>query len=120
MIDPATLIPSPHDAPLEPYDEFSRYRGVPLLVYVDAAGTEILYGARRFLPQPEAMAQVSLVAVGERDRLDVIAAQQYGDARWWWRLADANRALDPADLTVRPGRTLRITLPEGVPVARER
>jgi hypothetical protein len=39
------------------------------------------------------------------------------DAEQWWRIADANPVLDPAELTAEPGRTLRITLSEGVPGA---
>ena len=118
MIDPASMIPSTHDAPLEVYDEFSRYRGLPLFRYVDPQGREVVYVARRFLPRPEQLAEIAQVEVREKDRLDIIAAQQLSDARWWWRLADANCALDPAELTARVGRRLRITLPEGVPVPR--
>ena len=118
MIDPASMIPSVHDAPLEPYDEFSRYRGMPLLTFVDPQGREVVYVARRFLPQMAQLAQIAQVEVREGDRLDLIAAQQFGEARWWWRLVDANLALDPADLTAVIGRRLRITLPAGVPLPR--
>jgi hypothetical protein len=118
MIDPTSMVPSIQDAPLEVYDEFSRYRGLPLLSYVDARGREVIYVTRRILPQPEDLAEIAKFEVREGDRLDIIAAQQYADARWWWRLADANRALDPADLTARIGRRLRITLPQGVPQPR--
>jgi hypothetical protein len=118
MIDPASMLPSVHDAPLEVYDEFSRYRGLPLLTHVDAQGREVIYVARRFLPQPAQLAEITQVAVRDGDRLDLIAAQQFGEARWWWRLPDANLALDPVDLTARIGRRLRITLPAGVPLPR--
>jgi hypothetical protein len=118
MIDPASLVPSAQDAPLEVYDELSRYRGLPLLTYVDVDGREIVYVARRFLPRPEQLAEIAQVEVRDGDRLDLIAGQQFGDARWWWRLADANNALDPADLTTRIERRLRITLPPGVPLPR--
>jgi hypothetical protein len=118
MIDLTSLVPSIQDARLEVYDELSRYRGLPLLTYVDAQGRETIYVARRFLPQPEQLTELAQVEVREGDRLDIIAAQQFADARWWWRLADANRALDPADLTARIGRRLRIRLPAGVPVPR--
>jgi hypothetical protein len=118
MIDPASLVPSVQDAPLEVYDEFSRYRGLALLTFVDAQGREVIYVARRFIPPPEQLAEIAQVEVREGDRLDIIAGQQFADARSWWRLADANRALDPADLTERIGRRLRVTLPEGVPIPR--
>ena len=38
-----------------------------------------------------------------------------GDPEAFWRIADANSALRPQDLTRTPGRRLRITLPEGIP-----
>jgi hypothetical protein len=37
------------------------------------------------------------------------------DAEQFWRIADANAALHPNELTAQPGRRLRITLPEGIP-----
>jgi len=119
MIDPAAMVPSFQDAPLEVYDELSRYRGLPLVKLTTEDGTEIVYVARRFLPQPQQMAEIAQVVVREGDRLDIISAQQFGDARWWWRIADANAALDPADLTAGIGTRLRITLPEGVPAPRQ-
>ena len=42
-------------------------------------------------------------------RIDTMAAQQIGDPDLWWRIADANGALRPAELTERNGRRLRIT-----------
>lgn len=44
--------------------------------------------------------------VNEGDRLDWIAYQEYGDAKEWRRIADANRLSDPLDL--RPGMVLAI------------
>jgi hypothetical protein len=87
----------------------SRYHGIPTA----SLGT-IVYVRRRFLPQPDQLAQIGehTVAVGER--LDHIAAEQFGDPEQAWRIADANRATDPAALEV-PGRRLRITLPPGLP-----
>jgi hypothetical protein len=62
-----------------------------------------------------------MVTVAEGDRLDSLAATWLTDSHWWWRIADANRALDPAELTASAaiGRSLRITLPEGVPPMRQ-
>ncbi len=44
--------------------------------------------------------------VQEGDRLDWIAYQEYGDAREWRRIAEANRIFNPLDL--RPGTALAI------------
>ena len=121
MIDLSTLVPGLQDGRVEVYDEFSRYRGLSLLSFVDGAGREHVYVDRRIVPQPETMAEVARVSVLDGDRIDNIAAAQFGDARWWWRIADANRALAPVDLTGPQslGRSLRITLPEGVPLPRQ-
>ena len=53
------------------------------------------------------------------DRLDTIAGAAYGDAEFWWRIADANRAMIPSELTSEIGRRLRITLPEGMNLAEQ-
>jgi gamma-glutamyltranspeptidase/glutathione hydrolase len=44
-------------------------------------------------------------------------AQYLGDPEQFWRLCDANAAMHPEELTDAIGRTLRITLPEGIPGA---
>ena len=121
MMDLSTLVPGLQDGRVEVYDELSRYRGLALLRFVDGAGREQVYAERRILPQPGNMAEAGRVTVREGERLDNIAAAQFGDARWWWRIADANRALDPAALTAPAalGRTLRITLPDGMPMPRQ-
>jgi hypothetical protein len=49
------------------------------------------------------------------DRLDNISAIVLGDPELSWRVADANRAMLPRELTAVPGSVLRIALPEGVP-----
>jgi len=113
LFDPNPPLPVPV---LQPFDDFSRYRGLQLIVGFDASGREVLYVERRFLPQPGSLAEVGTVSFRDGDRLDLIAAEQFGEARWWWRLADANGACDPAELTLEPGRSLRLTLPQGVPM----
>ncbi len=115
MVDPMSFIASPQDTRIEPFAENSRYRGLPLLIHVDANGREHVYVGRRFVPPPELFVEVGQVEVREGDRIDHIAAEQFGDAELYWRIADANRALAPGELTERIGRRLRITLPEGMP-----
>jgi nucleoid-associated protein YgaU len=70
---------------------------------------------RRFVPQPEQLAQLQQHTVVQGDRLDVIAAQYLGDPELFWRIADANRAMRAEDLTAVIGRVLRICLPQGIP-----
>jgi hypothetical protein len=118
LIDPTSMVPSLQDARAEVFDDMSRYRGLPILVYVDAGGVEHAYVDRRFVPQPDRMAAIGQIDVRDGDRIDNIAAEQLGEPRWWWRLADANRVLAPSALTERIGRKLLVTLPPGVPLPR--
>jgi hypothetical protein len=92
----------------------SRYNGLPVLTRASTDGTELLYVARRLLPDPDKLVQIGTYAVGPADRLDLIAAAEYGDPEQAWRIADAARVLDPDELTTTPGRVLLITLPAGV------
>jgi hypothetical protein len=92
----------------------SRYFGIETATREGVGGT-IVFLRRRFVPPPERFALLQEHVVAEHDRLDTIAAYYLGDPEQWWRIADANAALDPADLTATLGRRLRITLPEGIP-----
>jgi len=98
-----------------PFDPSSRYYGIDTATYEAADGRKIVYVRRRFVPQPETLALIREYLVNASDRLDNVAAQQYGDPTQAWQLCDANTAFDPADLTATPGRRLRVTLPYGIP-----
>ncbi|MEO8368709.1 MAG: LysM domain-containing protein [Candidatus Solibacter sp.] len=93
----------------------SRYAGIQTAVYQPAGAPPIKYLLRRFIPPPESFAQISEHTVHDGDRLDNLAAFYLGDPEAFWRLADANRAMRPAELTERPGTRLRIALPQGIP-----
>ena len=96
-----------------PFPPNSRYHGVATAVRDTPAGP-VVYLRRRFIAPPEAFALLHEHAVVEGDRLDNLAAATLGDPELAWRIADANGALRPDDLTATPGRRLRITLPEGL------
>jgi hypothetical protein len=95
----------------------SRYQGIPTATYQLPDGRMVVYVRRWFLPHPEDLAQIGehVVQAGERYRLDLIAAKEIDNAELAWQIADANRAMDPDDLTTPPGRRLRVTLPAGIP-----
>ena len=78
-------------------------------------GTEIVYLRRRFLPPPDRFALLQEHVVTQGDRLDNITARYLGDPEQFWRICDANDAMNPPELTATIGRRLRITLPEGIP-----
>jgi len=93
----------------------SRYLGIATSTLTTADGRTIAYVQRRFVPQPEQLAQLQQHTVVQGDRLDVMAARYLGDPELFWRIADANRAMRAEDLTAVIGRVLRICLPQGIP-----
>ena len=93
----------------------SRYHGVETTTWTSADGTEVPYLRRRFLPSSSRFALLREHVVLGGDRLDRIAALHIGDPEMFWRLCDANDAMQPDALTAEVGRRLRVTLPEGIP-----
>lgn len=93
----------------------SRYYGLPTAEHRRPDGTVVVYVRRRFLPHPEDLAELGEHVVAAGERLDHIAAVQFGDPEQAWQIADANRAMRPEELTATPGRRLRIALPDGIP-----
>ncbi|MDG2527886.1 hypothetical protein [Caulobacter endophyticus] len=89
----------------------SRYAAAATARLTLPDGRTAVYLRRRFIPDPASLSEIGAVTVAEGDRLDLIAARVYGQAELHWRLADANAAFDPLDLTSAPGRRLRVTLP---------
>jgi hypothetical protein len=93
----------------------SRYHGTNTLILTTLTGKKFAYLPRRFVPSPEKLALLQEHTVIQGDRLDNITAQYLGDPEQFWRVADANNAMDANELTTTIGRKLRITLPEGIP-----
>ncbi len=93
----------------------SRYYGIDMATLKSKDGRTVAYVRRRFLPPPERFALVREHSVSEGERLDQIAAKYLSDPEAFWRIADANAAMRPEELTETIGRRLRITLPEGIP-----
>jgi hypothetical protein len=93
----------------------SRYYRTKTAEFEEANGRRVVYLRRRFTPAPERFALLFEHTVTEGERLDNVTFKYLGDAEQFWRIADANGAVRPEELTETPGRRLRITLPEGVP-----
>lgn len=70
----------------------------------------IRYKRIRFLPMPDG-AGGYLVQQG--DRPDIAAWRIAQDPEAYWRLADANGTMRPAELTARTGARIRIPRPGG-------
>jgi hypothetical protein len=81
----------------------------------NASGETISYVTRRFLPQPENYALMQRHRVVQGERVDVVAAQCYGDPLTYWRLCDSNLAIRPEDVTAVTGAFINISLPPGIP-----
>ena len=74
-------------------------------------GRRIAFKRRRFLPQGADLDLLVEVTVTEGDRLDLITARTLGDPQQFWRVADANDAINPGDLTDENVRKLRVPVP---------
>jgi len=92
----------------------SRYHSVGTARLETPNGHVIVYLRRRLVPPPENFELLQEHEVTQGERLDNITAKHLGDPEQFWRLCDANGAVNPAELE-ETGRRLRITLPEGIP-----
>jgi hypothetical protein len=95
---------------LDPGSRYAALSQTPL-TWTDASGREIRYIARRFLPPVDVFEVLAEVIVQREERLDHIATRMLGAADAWWRIADANEALDPLALTAAPGTRLQVPVP---------
>ena len=94
------------------FDPTSRYYAIETVQLTAPEGRVIAYKRRRFLPQGETLPLLVEVVVTEGDRLDVITARTLGDPEQFWRVADANNAMNPTELTDEIGRALRVPIPQ--------
>lgn len=94
------------------FEPNSRYYSLETATFTTVEGREVAYKRRRFLPQGNRMPLLVEVTVTQGDRLDLITARTLGDPEQFWRVCDANNAMNPFDLTAEPGRTLRVGIPQ--------
>ncbi|MBI3230614.1 MAG: LysM domain-containing protein [Burkholderiales bacterium] len=92
----------------------SRYYNTATSSMVDENGREVTYLQRRFFPQPERFSTLQEHVVTQGERIDQITAKYLSDPTAFWRLLDANRAMQAQDVT-HLGQRIKITLPEGIP-----
>ena len=105
--DPLRALFRPQDLHAFLYPPNSRYHGLPVRV-ADIGRRRVAYLSRRFVPAPEDLELLREYAVKQGDRIDGIAAEIIGDPEQYWRIADMNRALDPAVLSSDIGRILGV------------
>jgi hypothetical protein len=94
------------------FDHTSRYYRIETATYITHDGRTINYKRRRFLPQGECLSLLVEVTVTDGDRLDLIANRTLGDPTQFWRICDANNAMNPFDLVAEPGRVLHVAVPQ--------
>ena len=115
MIDPLQSFMQANGLAQAAFTPDSRYHGLPTAQTTLPDGRTVVFVTRRFLPPPQNFARLSTVTIVAGDRLDNLAARHIGAAEQNWRLSDANGAMLPEALVAEVGKTLAITLPEGVP-----
>ena len=100
---------------VNPFPATSRYFGIETATREMQNGETAVYVRRRFVPSPDRFETLLEHTVRQHERLDNITAKYFGDPEQFWRVCDANNAMQPDELTERIGRKIRITLPEGIP-----
>jgi hypothetical protein len=86
-----------------------------LVLRDDPSRRSIAYLRRRFLPQGGTLPELEKTQVQPGERFDQLAQRTLGDPELYWRICDANDAMAPAALLERPGRRLRVPLPQADP-----
>ena len=94
------------------FDFTSRYYKVSTAIWTSPTGRNVSYVRRRFLPDAASMPLLAEVSVGDGERLDLFTHRTLGDPLQFWRVADANNAMNPFALTEKPGRFLRVSVPQ--------
>ena len=93
-------------------DSSSRYAALAVKSLAGPDGRAISYIERRILPQAASLVLIGRAMPVPGERSDLFAARTLGDPLLFWRIADANDAMD-ADALVEGGGTLAVPLPTG-------
>ncbi|BDC51032.1 hypothetical protein F183_A33480 [Bryobacterales bacterium F-183] len=94
------------------FDSNSRYANLPVLVHTTEDGRVITYVSRRFLPESNSLPSLGEITTQAGDRPDLVAYRGLGDPLAFWMVADANDAMDPAEICDEPGENVRIPVPQ--------
>ena len=79
------------------FSKSSRYAPLPDLIWRAPDGREVTYRSRRLIPRGGARLE-KMTVVGQSERLDLVAGRTLGRPESFWKLCDANGALDPFEL----------------------
>jgi hypothetical protein len=94
------------------FDFTSRYARIENVQHTMPDGRLVTYKRRRFLPPGESLPLLAEVRVQQGERLDLVAHRTLGDPLQFWRICDANDAINPFDLVEPEGQTLRVPVPQ--------
>ena len=92
-------------------DHTSRYYTLETATMTTPDGKQVSYLRRRFLPRGRDLPLLVEATVQQGDRLDLITARTLGDPTQFWRMADANDAMNPLELTDEAGAVLKVPVP---------
>ncbi|MEM7613591.1 MAG: LysM domain-containing protein [Pseudomonadota bacterium] len=107
MNDIAKLL-TPVTTGTAPFPPDSRYHGLAQRQTTLPDGREVAYVARRFVPPPAAITPTTTHVVQGGDRLDLLAAQYFGNPTQGWKIVEANGVRDPRDVLRETGSRLAI------------
>ena len=93
----------------------SRYHALAASPLTDTAadGRPVLYLPRRTLPPTGPASLPASIVAGTLERLDQVAARTLGNPEQFWRLCDANAAMNPFTLIAESGGQLQLPSPYG-------
>jgi hypothetical protein len=94
------------------FEKKSRYYNLETANYETQGGKSSAYKRRRFLPRGEDLPVLTETHLEQSDRLDLIAERTIGDSEQFWRICDANDAMNPNDLLTESGKWLKIPIPQ--------
>lgn len=98
------------------FESGSRYASLQIktltVTGADGQPRQVRYVERRFVPRATAATTLVEHLVAQGDRLDIVTARYLGDPTLFWRVADANEAPRPEELTEEVGRRVIISLPQ--------
>jgi hypothetical protein len=94
------------------FEQDSRYAPIDQTTITLPDGRTVAYKRRRFVPQGASLPLLAEVIVVDGERIDVLTNRTLGNPEHFWRICDANDAMDPAEVVDEPGRAVRIPVPQ--------
>jgi hypothetical protein len=92
------------------FDQTSRYASLGTGQVAMPDGRTVTFVQRRLLPQANTLTILATASLNEGERLDLFSARVLGDPLLYWRICDANDAMDPQDVASQ-GVALAVPLP---------